>query len=53
VAWADDETVEAVELAGRPEIRAVQWHPELQFGEPDGRQRRLFEDLVARAGGRR
>lgn len=53
VAWADDGTVEAVELAGRPEIRAVQWHPELQFGEADGRQRRLFDDLVARAGSRR
>jgi putative glutamine amidotransferase len=51
VAWAEDGTIEAVELAGRPEVRAVQWHPELQYEEPDGRQRRLFEDLVARARG--
>lgn len=49
VAWAEDGTIEAVELAGRPEVVAVQWHPELQFAEPDARQRRLFEDLVERA----
>jgi len=50
-AWAEDGTIEAVEIAGRPEVMAVQWHPEIQFDEPDGRQRRLFEDLVRRARG--
>ena len=55
VAWAADGTVEAVELPGRPELLAVQWHPELQVEEPDSGQRRLFQDLVerARAGGPR
>jgi gamma-glutamyl-gamma-aminobutyrate hydrolase PuuD len=28
---------------------AIQWHPELQFREPDRRQLRLFEDVVAMA----
>ena len=49
VAWADDATIEAVEAEGCPELVAVQWHPELQVGEPDGRQLRLFENLIARA----
>jgi len=53
VAWAEDGTIEAVELPGRPELVAVQWHPELQVGEKDPRQRRLFEDLVERARGTR
>lgn len=46
VAWADDGTVEAVEIEAWPDLLAVQWHPELQVEEPDGRQRRLFEALV-------
>jgi putative glutamine amidotransferase len=49
VAWAADGTVEAVELAGRPEVLAVQWHPELQAADPESPQRRLFEALVAGA----
>ena len=49
VAWADDGTVEAVETDAAPELWAVQWHPELQIDEPDGRQRRLFEVVVERA----
>jgi putative glutamine amidotransferase len=49
VAWAADGTVEAVEVDGWPDLLAVQWHPELQVDEPDGRQRRLFEALVERA----
>lgn len=49
VAWAEDGTIEAVELPERPGVLAVQWHPELQVGEPDGRQRRLFEQVVALA----
>lgn len=51
VAWAEDGTVEAVELPGRPEVLAVQWHPELQAGDPESPQRRLFEALAARADG--
>lgn len=49
VAWADDGTVEAVEIEDWPSLWAVQWHPELQVEEPDGRQRRLFEALVSAA----
>lgn len=49
VAWADDGTIEAVEIDAHPELWAIQWHPELQVDEPDGRQRRLFEALVGRA----
>jgi putative glutamine amidotransferase len=51
VAWADDGTVEAVELAGRPDVLAVQWHPELHVHEPHSPHRRLFEALVAQASG--
>ncbi len=52
VAWAEDGTVEALELEGRPEVLAVQWHPELDLA-PDSSQRRLFAALVdqARRGG--
>jgi putative glutamine amidotransferase len=53
VAWAEDGTVEAVELAGRPEVLAVQWHPELQAAEAGSPQRRLFQALVAAAGSAR
>ena len=52
VAWAEDGTVEAVELPGRPELLAVQWHPELQIEGPGSApHRRLFAALVARAAG--
>jgi len=46
VAWAADGTVEAIEVEDGPAMLAIQWHPELQVAEPDGRQRRLFEQLV-------
>jgi putative glutamine amidotransferase len=49
VAWAADGTVEALEVEGCPTLWAVQWHPELQVAETDGRQRGLFEALVAAA----
>jgi len=49
VAWADDGTVEAVEMEEAPGMLAIQWHPELQVREPDRRQLRLFEELVAMA----
>jgi putative glutamine amidotransferase len=51
VAWAPDGTVEALELAGAPQVTAVQWHPELQI-EPASPQRRLFADFVGQAGRR-
>jgi len=50
VGWAPDGTIEAVEVEGRPEVVAVQWHPEL-LGE-DERHQRLFRDLVCRAAAR-
>jgi putative glutamine amidotransferase len=50
VGWAPDGTIEAVEVDDRPEIVAVQWHPEL-LGEDD-LQQRLFRDLVVRAAAR-
>lgn len=49
VAWASDGTIEAVELPDRPEVLAVQWHPELQAAEPGSPHLRLFEALAARA----
>ena len=51
VAWAEDATVEALELEGAPWLLAVQWHPELQLEEPA--QRRLFAALLERARGDR
>jgi putative glutamine amidotransferase len=49
VAWAEDGTIEAVELPERPEMLAVQWHPELHAHEAASPHRRLFEALVERA----
>jgi putative glutamine amidotransferase len=47
-AWADDGSLEAMELPGERFCLAVQWHPEV------GDDARLFEALVAAArGGRR
>jgi len=43
-AWADDGTVEAVELAGDAFVLGVQWHPEL-----DAHDDRLFVALVQAA----
>lgn len=43
VAWAEDETVEALELEGRPEVIAVQWHPEMTTED------RLFAEFTERA----
>jgi putative glutamine amidotransferase len=49
VAWAPDGTVEAVEDPARPELLAVQWHPELDL-DADSPQRRLLCAFVALAG---
>jgi gamma-glutamyl-gamma-aminobutyrate hydrolase PuuD len=48
VAWADDDTVEAVEIPGNRHFVAVQWHPELLEDFPE--QQGLFRQLVSRAG---
>lgn len=47
VAWADDDTIEAIELPGSPHVVAVQWHPELLEDWPE--QQGLFRQLVDRA----
>ena len=48
VAWADDGTVEAIEVEGARGVVGVQWHPELLRHLPE--HLRLFESLVAAAG---
>ncbi len=48
VAWADDDTVEALEADGHSELLAVQWHPE-ETADRDPAQQRLFNWLVDRA----
>jgi gamma-glutamyl-gamma-aminobutyrate hydrolase PuuD len=47
VAWAGDGAVEAFEVEDHPEVRAVQWHPELTADTPHSRS--IFTELVARA----
>lgn len=47
VGWAQDGTVEAVELPGRTFVLGVQWHP-----EQDPADDRLFAALVAECAGR-
>jgi putative glutamine amidotransferase len=51
VAWAEDGTVEAIELPGSPHVVAVQWHPELleDWPEQQGLFRQLVEDAAAMA----
>jgi len=46
VAWADDQAVAAVELAGHPFAIGMQWHPE------EGESMRLFEEFREAASGR-
>jgi putative glutamine amidotransferase len=53
VAWAEDGTIEAIELSDQPGVVAVQWHPELHAHEVASPHRRLFEALVALAAGRK
>jgi putative glutamine amidotransferase len=47
VAWAPDDVIEAVEVTGHSWCIGVQWHPEMQIGEPA--QDRLFEAFVKAA----
>jgi len=51
VAWADDGTIEAIELPGSPHVVAVQWHPELLEDWPE--HQGLFRQLVEHASRRR
>jgi putative glutamine amidotransferase len=46
VAWADGESIEAIELAGHPFALGMQWHPE------QDEDLRIFEGLRAAAGSR-
>ena len=46
VARSDDGVIEAVALEGRPNLLAVQWHPELSAAD-DPAQQALFNRLVA------
>jgi putative glutamine amidotransferase len=48
VAWAPDGTIEALEDPARPEVLAVQWHPELELA-PESPQRQLLGAFVALA----
>ncbi len=48
VARSDDGTVEAVTIDAPAWMVGIQWHPEDTYRD-DPRQRRVFEDLVARA----
>jgi putative glutamine amidotransferase len=51
VAWAEDDTIEAIEVPGSPHVVAVQWHPELleDWPEQQGLFRQLVEHAAARA----
>lgn len=48
VAWAEDGTIEAVEMPGHSWLIAVQWHPELTAAT-DPTQQHLFDAFVAAA----
>jgi putative glutamine amidotransferase len=45
VGTAPDGVIEAVEIPDKPQIMAVQWHPELTAHQ-DSSQQRLFDELV-------
>lgn len=49
VAWADDDTVEAIELDQAPNVIGVQWHPEMLRHDPG--HLGLFEHLLRRGAG--
>ena len=54
VAWAEDDTIEAIEVPGSPHVVAVQWHPELleDWPEQQGLFRQLVEHAATRSGAR-
>lgn len=43
--WADDGTIEAVEVEDAGWVVAVQWHPE-DTAADDPQQQRLFDELI-------
>jgi putative glutamine amidotransferase len=43
VGWADDGTIEAIEVEGAPHVLAVQWHPEMLRHRPE--HLALFQQL--------
>jgi len=43
--WADDGTIEAVEVDDATWVVAVQWHPE-DTAADDPQQQRLFDELM-------
>jgi putative glutamine amidotransferase len=50
VAWAEDGTLEGIEVAGDAWIVGAQWHPE-DTAADDPTQQALFDELVARSRG--
>jgi putative glutamine amidotransferase len=48
VAWADDDTIEGIELDGNTWVVGAQWHPEDTAAE-DPTQQRLFDAFVEQA----
>ena len=48
MAWAPDGVIEAVELEGRSDVLAVQWHPEITAAADVGQQQ-MFDWLVTQA----
>lgn len=47
VGWAEDGTIEAIELPAAPHVVAVQWHPEMLEDHPE--HQGLFRQLVTQA----
>ncbi|HVF13936.1 MAG TPA: gamma-glutamyl-gamma-aminobutyrate hydrolase family protein, partial [Acidimicrobiales bacterium] len=47
VAWAEDDSIEAIEADVPQLVLGVQWHPEVLEDQPE--QRGIFTELVAQA----
>ncbi|MBP6116072.1 MAG: gamma-glutamyl-gamma-aminobutyrate hydrolase family protein [Neisseriaceae bacterium] len=48
IAWTEDGVIEALSLMDVPQVKAVQWHPEMT-ADHDPKQQGLFDDLVVSA----
>jgi putative glutamine amidotransferase len=46
-AWSDDGLVEAVYMPNHPYLWAVQWPPEMSFGDEDSRE--IFTSFAGKA----